>query len=179
MDKNIKKIKFFKNKELAKVAAQHLARFKKRVTKDGLDKSGMQFPTYSEDYLDQLQSDFKNEDGDRPKHLRGVSLNTSPTKIAKRQFQLRGNTMRNLDVRKVETDSYTLGWDGEAAEIVEVNAARKKKRDVINDIPDIVDEVIVVSNNSTDDTEINAKNAGATVLKENRCILVKLTVLKF
>ena len=30
---------------------------------------------------------------------------------------------------------------------------------VINDIPNIVDEVIVVSNNSTDNTEINAKNA--------------------
>jgi len=37
---------------------------------------------------------------------------------------------------------------------------------VINDIPDIVDEIIVVSNNSTDNTEKNAKNAGATVLKE-------------
>ena len=37
---------------------------------------------------------------------------------------------------------------------------------VINDIPDIVDEIIVVSNDSTDDTEINAKKAGATVLKE-------------
>ncbi|WP_158844825.1 glycosyltransferase family 2 protein [Algibacter sp. L1A34] len=37
---------------------------------------------------------------------------------------------------------------------------------VIKAIPQIVDEVIVVSNNSTDDTEINAKNAGATVLKE-------------
>ncbi|MEC3906807.1 glycosyltransferase family 2 protein [Tamlana sp. 2201CG12-4] len=37
---------------------------------------------------------------------------------------------------------------------------------VINDIPKLVDEVIVVSNNSTDNTEINAKNAGATVLKE-------------
>ena len=37
---------------------------------------------------------------------------------------------------------------------------------VINDIPDIVDEIIVVSNNSTDKTEINAKNAGATVLTE-------------
>lgn len=39
---------------------------------------------------------------------------------------------------------------------------------VINDIPKNVDEVIVVSNNSTDKTEQNAKNAGATVLKENR-----------
>ena len=39
---------------------------------------------------------------------------------------------------------------------------------VINDIPDIVNEVIVVNNNSSDDTAINAKNAGATVLSENR-----------
>jgi glycosyltransferase involved in cell wall biosynthesis len=39
---------------------------------------------------------------------------------------------------------------------------------VINDIPNIVDEVIVVSNNSKDNTEINARNAGATVLKESQ-----------
>ncbi len=39
---------------------------------------------------------------------------------------------------------------------------------VINDIPSIVDEIIVISNNSTDNTELNAKNAGATVLKESR-----------
>ncbi|WP_405609226.1 glycosyltransferase family 2 protein [Polaribacter sp. Asnod1-A03] len=39
---------------------------------------------------------------------------------------------------------------------------------VINDIPKIVDEIVVISNNSTDNTEINAKNAGATVLKESR-----------
>ena len=39
---------------------------------------------------------------------------------------------------------------------------------VIKDIPSIVDEVIVVSNNSTDNTEINAKNAGATVLVEKQ-----------
>jgi glycosyltransferase involved in cell wall biosynthesis len=38
---------------------------------------------------------------------------------------------------------------------------------VIKDIPDIVNEIIVVSNNSTDDTEINAKKAGATVLTES------------
>ncbi|TWO33338.1 glycosyltransferase family 2 protein [Seonamhaeicola sediminis] len=39
---------------------------------------------------------------------------------------------------------------------------------VVNDIPHIVDEIIVVSNNSTDDTEINARNVGATVLTEKR-----------
>lgn len=39
---------------------------------------------------------------------------------------------------------------------------------VIHDIPDIVDEIIVISNNSIDDTEANAKQAGATVLTENQ-----------
>ena len=39
---------------------------------------------------------------------------------------------------------------------------------VVNDIPKIVDEIIVISNNSTDNTAINAKNADATVLHENR-----------
>ncbi len=39
---------------------------------------------------------------------------------------------------------------------------------VISEIPDIVSEIIVVSNNSTDNTEIVAKQAGATVLKEKQ-----------
>jgi len=37
---------------------------------------------------------------------------------------------------------------------------------VINDIPSSVSEVIVVNNNSTDTTEIQASKTGATVLKE-------------
>lgn len=39
---------------------------------------------------------------------------------------------------------------------------------VVNDIPEIVNEIIVINNNSTDNTAIKAKNAGATVLYENR-----------
>ena len=39
---------------------------------------------------------------------------------------------------------------------------------VIQDIPDVVEEVIVVSNNSTDQTEENARKAGASVLTETR-----------
>ena len=39
---------------------------------------------------------------------------------------------------------------------------------VIREIPDIVEEVIVVNNNSTDKTAEKAKEAGATVLHENR-----------
>ncbi|MGB0980793.1 MAG: glycosyltransferase family 2 protein [Winogradskyella sp.] len=39
---------------------------------------------------------------------------------------------------------------------------------VIKAIPSIVNEIIVVSNNSTDHTELNAKQAGATVLVETQ-----------
>jgi len=39
---------------------------------------------------------------------------------------------------------------------------------VVKDIPSVVDEIIVVSNNSTDNTETNAKKAGATVLEEKQ-----------
>ncbi len=39
---------------------------------------------------------------------------------------------------------------------------------VINEIPSIVNEIIVINNNSTDSTKNNAVKAGATVLSENR-----------
>jgi glycosyltransferase involved in cell wall biosynthesis len=39
---------------------------------------------------------------------------------------------------------------------------------IINEIPSIVDEIIVVNNNSSDFTEVNAKKAGATVLNESQ-----------
>lgn len=40
--------------------------------------------------------------------------------------------------------------------------------EVIKEIPDSVSEIIVVNNNSSDDTAQNAQKAGATVLTENR-----------
>lgn len=39
---------------------------------------------------------------------------------------------------------------------------------VIEELPDTVSEIIVVNNNSSDNTVVNAQNAGATVLTENR-----------
>ncbi|VAW10714.1 Glycosyltransferase [hydrothermal vent metagenome] len=39
---------------------------------------------------------------------------------------------------------------------------------VIKELPDTVSEIIIVNNNSTDETVQNAQNAGATVLTENR-----------
>lgn len=46
----------------------------------------------------------------------------------------------------------------------EENSIRK----VIRDLPNLVDEIIVVNNNSTDATEKNAQDAGATVLTERK-----------
>ncbi|MGI9551210.1 MAG: glycosyltransferase family 2 protein [Aurantibacter sp.] len=40
--------------------------------------------------------------------------------------------------------------------------------EVINEIPDVVSEIIVVNNNSSDNTVVNARKEGATVLSENR-----------
>ena len=57
-------------------------------------------------------------------------MTTSGVKIAKRQFTLRGLTMRNMRIRGVKTNSYTIGWDGEFADIVDYNANRK--RDITN-----------------------------------------------
>ena len=39
---------------------------------------------------------------------------------------------------------------------------------VVGDVPDIVDEIIVVNNNSSDNTAEVARNAGATVLSEKK-----------
>jgi glycosyltransferase involved in cell wall biosynthesis len=39
---------------------------------------------------------------------------------------------------------------------------------VVKDIPIFVEEIVVVNNNSSDETLTNARNAGATVLTENR-----------
>ncbi len=39
---------------------------------------------------------------------------------------------------------------------------------VIREIPKIVSEIVVVNNNSTDDTALKAREAGATVLHEER-----------
>jgi len=45
------------------------------------------------------------------------------------------------------------------------NEARAIRR-VINDVPDMVDEIVVVNNASTDETGDNARAAGATVVRE-------------
>ncbi|MCF6279217.1 MAG: glycosyltransferase family 2 protein [Flavobacteriaceae bacterium] len=52
--------------------------------------------------------------------------------------------------------------------IIPAHNEAKSIAKVIHDIPKNVDEIIVISNNSTDATEVEAKNAGATVLIEEK-----------
>lgn len=132
--KNLDKIKFFDPKKIRKIAADHTSLFKKRV-RAGRDKDGNQLPKYSAGYIKSLRRDMKRaKDGKRYKGLEGIGLETSGSKIAKRPLILRGLTMKNLEPRKHGSDFYEIGWDGEAASIVDWQA--EKGRDIINDIPD-------------------------------------------
>lgn len=136
MDKNLSKVKIFPREDIKKIAADHLTIFKRRVTVQGRDKDGQAFPAYSDSYRERLESDFKDESGKRYKGYGGISLTTGGAKIARRQFLLRGLTMKNLAFRKCGTDYYIIGWDGEAAEIVEQNARRRKNpRNIADGIP--------------------------------------------
>lgn len=134
MKNNLKKIEYFPIEDVKKIAALHQTKFYKRVAEQGKDKDGNQLPEYSESYLDFLQSDAR-EGGKRIGGLKGISIDNSPAKIAKRKFRLRGRTMSNFGVRDIQKDEYQLGWDGEAAGIVEINANRRIKRDIIG-VPD-------------------------------------------
>lgn len=133
MPEGLDKIQYFPLQEVKKIAQFHVKKFHDRVENKGIDAKGDQLPKYSEGYIKQLQADFRNKSGKRTKYA-GISLETSSQKIAKRTFRLRGLTMKNFRVREVKKDSYQIGWDGEAAGIVEENMARG--RDVGSGIPD-------------------------------------------
>ena len=47
---------------------------------------------------------------------------------------------------------------------------------VINDIPEIVNEIIVIDNNSNDFTSKKAKDAGATVIKKTDKVMDTLVL---
>ena len=124
-DLNLSKIKLFDPKGLHKVAERHRGRFYKRVTVDGKDYQGNQFPRYSKKYQERLENDFRKDDGSRYAGFEGRSPTTSGAKRSRRQFLLTGDTMSNFKVvTPVGKDHYVLRWTGEAAAIVDGNADR-------------------------------------------------------
>ena len=136
MNKHLAKIKIFDPKELRKVAGMHTTVFVDRITNKALDAKGKPLSRipYSDGYIKNIKNKFKKKDGTGYKGYENV---TTEGKIHRKPFYLRGDTARNLKPRGIGSDYYEIGWDGEAAEIVEGNMNRSKhKRDVGSDIPD-------------------------------------------
>ena len=127
----LEKVKYFDPKELKRVASEHVRYMKDRVTVKGQDGDGRRFKKYTKSYADLKSSDFKDANGKRLSGYKGGSLNNQ---ISPPNFLLRGLTMLHLKFRKAGKDFYEIGWTGEAAAIVEGNAA--KGRDIASNIPD-------------------------------------------
>jgi hypothetical protein len=128
----LEKVKYFDPKELKRVASEHVRYMNDRVTVKSQDADGTKFPEYTKDYADKKAVGFGTDTkGGRKGGLKqmGLSRQTHPP-----DFRLRGLTMKNLRFRKASKDFYEIGWDGEAAAIVEGNAGRG--RDIISNIPD-------------------------------------------
>lgn len=129
----LEKIKLFPEQDVRTIANTHLGVFYKRVAQYGLDYQGQKFPPYSEAYEKLLVKNFRKKDGSRYKGFEQIAISSGQEKIARRQLVLRGLTMKNLRLRRVGKDFYVIGWDGEAASIIDGNAG--KGRDVMSGIP--------------------------------------------
>lgn len=127
----LEKVKYFDPKELKRVASEHVRYMFNRVTGKGQDGYGRRFKKYTESYSDLKSADFRSEDGKRYGGYKGIALNNQ---VSPPNFLLRGLTMKNLRFRKATKNYYEIGWDGEAATIVEGNAGRG--RDIASNIPD-------------------------------------------
>ena len=130
---NFNKIKFWEPNKLRGLGERYKTIFIDRVEDQGKDYRGKQFPRYSKGYAKLLAKDFRKKDGGRYKGFEGMALTTGGSKVSKRQFKLRGLTIANFRVKKVTTDTVTMGWTGEAGAIVDGNA--KKGRNIIDGIP--------------------------------------------
>ncbi|GAG06025.1 unnamed protein product [marine sediment metagenome] len=132
----LEKVKYFDPKRLKNIAVRHVTKMYKRVVDQGKDARGKGFKGYTPEYQKLKDRRFKKKDGQSYKN---VPVFASENK--REDFVLRGKTMFNLRERGVGKDYYNIGWEGEAAAIVEGNASRG--RDIINSIPD--DEFVWVT----------------------------------
>ena len=115
----LEKVQFFPVDGVRRIAVEHVSVFSRRVFRNGIDSDGKQLKPYSKKYQDMIASDFRDESGSRLEGYRDVSIESAPRKIAMRNPVLTGKTARNLRVRNVKSDQYSLGWDGEPAQIVQ------------------------------------------------------------
>ena len=124
----LEKLKLFPIEGVRRIASEHLSVFVRRVFRHGIDSDGNKLKKYSQAYEDLIAADFRDEDGVRMKGYEQIAIESSAKKIAIRNPVLTGRTQRNFRTRKITKDSYTLGWDGEPAQIVQELAG--KGRDI-------------------------------------------------
>lgn len=151
----LENVKILPPQEVQKIANEHLSVFSRRVGSEGIDADGKQLPEYSDWYTKLIVAGFRNKDGSRMKGYEQIALESSAQKLAKRNFRLRGFTMKNFRVRDYQADQYVLGWDGEAARIVDKNFERG--RDIISTIPDNEKEFIADRIATSIDKELKRK----------------------
>ncbi|KPK95799.1 hypothetical protein AMJ80_03560 [bacterium SM23_31] len=127
--KGMEKVKYFNPLDLKRIASEHITKFNQRVITKGEDARGRKFKKYSKQYAKLKANRFKTKSG---KSYKGVP--TVASQLSHPDFVLRGLTMKNLRFREAGKDYYIIGWDGEAAAIVEGNQSRG--RDIASTIPD-------------------------------------------
>lgn len=127
----LENIEYFPIKDIKQLAQYHVSIFNIRVKK-GVDARGRYFPNYSSDYEYLKSRGMKGKRGKKLKPYRQISIRSRQTRPP--DFTLTGRTMVNLRERKHGKDFYVIGWDGEAAEIVQGNQG--KGRDIASDIPE-------------------------------------------
>ena len=126
----LEKIKLFPQKALQRVADKHVTIFRKRV-RGGDDARGNTFKSYKSKYAEKKARKMTKLKGGRYAQYKGIAI--SSAKTAPPDFTLRGLTLKNLKRITVEGDSYTIGFRGEAADIVKGN--EEKGRDIYTGIP--------------------------------------------
>lgn len=150
-------VKLFDPRDLLKIAAFHLRIFVQRV-KSGKDAEGTTFPKYTDKYAKMKSGRMTGKKG-RLKRYKGISITSS--QVSPPDFTLTGLTLRGLRVRAHDSHSYTLGWEGEPAEIVQGNAGRH--RDIMSGVPDgEVSRVVELLGNAVDQ-ELKTKLKNITV----------------
>lgn len=126
----LEKIKLFEASALRKLANYHLGIFYNRVT-GGYDAKGKRFKPYTKEYTKMKIRGMEKLTGKgRRKGYEGISLSRQ---ISPPDFRLRGKTLENNRVKKIEKDFYTIGFTGDYSDIVKGNEERG--RDIWTDIP--------------------------------------------
>ena len=151
------KIDIFPLKDMKQAGLFHHRLVYERITR-GKDAEGERMPEYSEKYATLKARGFERttkRSGNKGTKIKSMKNRSVSRQVSPPDFRLSGNTMVSFQKRKadeVTKDSYKLGWDGEAAQIVKWNAERtSKKRDVYTTVPD--DELKRVADKLTTDLQ--------------------------